>query len=92
MTLGDITIDIGARTVTRAGELVQLTPREYGIFEFLAVHRGKVITRTQLFEHIFDEQADPMSNLVDVHVANVRKKLGRDLIVTRRGHGFCIES
>jgi two-component system OmpR family response regulator len=92
VTLGDITIDIGARTVTRAGELVQLTPREYGIFEFLAVHRGKVITRTQLFEHIFDEQADPMSNLVDVHVANVRKKLGRDLIVTRRGHGFCIES
>jgi two-component system OmpR family response regulator len=70
---------------------VELTAREYALFEYLAINRSKVITRMQLYDHLFDEQEDSLSNLLDVHVSNLRKKLGHELIVTRRGHGYSIE-
>jgi two-component system, OmpR family, response regulator len=89
--LGDILLDTRARTVTRAGQSVPLTAREYGILEYLALHRGELVTRTALYEHLFDETDETLSNLLDVHVFSIRKKLGRDLIVTRRGQGYCIE-
>lgn len=89
--IADVVIDIPKRTVTSGGVAVSLTPREYGLLEFLALRRGQLVTRTMLYEHIFDETEEPMSNLIDVHVSNLRKKLGRDLIVTRRGHGFYVE-
>ena len=85
-------IDTAARTVLCQGEPVTLTPREYSLVEFLALHRGKVVTRTMLYEHLFDENDDTLSNLLDVHVSNIRKKLGHDFITTRRGHGYCLES
>ena len=89
--LGDVRIDTAARTVARAGKPVELTAREYALLEFLALHRGEVVTRTQLYEHLFDENDSTLSNLLDVHVSNLRKKLGADFITTRRGHGYCIE-
>jgi two-component system OmpR family response regulator len=89
--LGDVRVDTRARSVTRAGVPVVLTAREYSILEYLALHRREVVTRTELFEHLFDENDDSLSNLLDVHVFNIRKKLGHDLIVTRRGLGYCIE-
>lgn len=91
LELGDVVVDPRARTVERAGQAVALTAREYAILEYLALHRGKVVTRTDLYEHLFDESDDTLSNLVDVHVFSIRKKLGRELIVTRRGQGYCIE-
>ena len=89
--LGEVRIETRARTVTRAGEAVSLTAREYAILEYLALHRGEVVTRTELYEHLFDESDDTLSNLVDVHVFSIRKKLGHNLIATRRGQGYCIE-
>jgi two-component system OmpR family response regulator len=89
--LGDIVIDTRARTVSRAGQIITLTAREYGILEYLAMHRQEVVSRTELYEHLFDESDDSLSNLLDVHVFSIRKKLGRELIVTRRGQGYCIE-
>ena len=91
LEMGPVVIDVRGRAVERDGTAVALTAREYGILEYLALHRGKVVSRTELFEHIFDEHADPLSNLVDVHISSVRKKLGHEFIVTRRGQGFCIE-
>ncbi len=91
LELGDVTIDTRARSVTRAGQPVTLTAREYAILEYLGLHRGEVVSRTALYEHLFDESDDTLSNLVDVHVFSIRKKLGRDLIATRRGQGYCIE-
>jgi two-component system OmpR family response regulator len=91
LELGEVVIDTAARTVTRAGAAVTLTAREYALVEFLALHCGKVVTRTMLYEHLFDENDSTLSNLLDVHVSNVRKKLGNDFITTRRGHGYCIE-
>jgi two-component system, OmpR family, response regulator len=89
--IGDVKIYTAARNVFLKDKLVELTAREYSLVEFLALHRGEVVTRTQLYEHLFDENDDTFSNLLDVHVSNVRKKLGAEFIVTRRGHGYCIE-
>lgn len=88
--IGDITIDTLSRTVSKSGQEVNLTAREYALVEFLALHRGELVTRTMIYDHLFDESDDSLSNLVDVHVANVRKKLGKDFIATRRGQGYLI--
>jgi two-component system OmpR family response regulator len=92
LTLGEVVLDTRARTVTRAGQPVALTAREYAILEYLAMHRGAVISRTTLYEHLFDEHDDTLSNLIDVHVFSIRKKLGSELVTTRRGQGYCIEA
>jgi two-component system OmpR family response regulator len=89
--IGDVKIDTAARNVSLKDKPVELTAREYSLVEFLARHRGEVVTRTQLYEHLFDESDSTLSNLLDVHVSNVRKKLGAGFITTRRGHGYCIE-
>lgn len=89
--IGEVAIDTAARNVTRGGAVVELTAREYALLEFLALHRGEVVTRTQLYEHLFDENESSLSNLLDVHVSNLRKKLGAEFVTTRRGHGYCIE-
>ncbi len=89
--IGHVVIDTAARTVLRQGQPVVLTAREYALVEYLAVHRGKLVTRTMLYDHLFDENDSTLSNLLDVHVSNIRKKLGHDFITTRRGYGYCIE-
>jgi len=91
LDLGDVHIDTAARSVTRGGEPVVLTAREYVMLEYLALHRGEIVTRTDLYEHLFDENEATLSNILDVHVFNLRKKLGQEFITTRRGHGYCIE-
>jgi two-component system OmpR family response regulator len=89
--IGNVVVHTAARQVTLSGSQVPLTAREYGLLEFLAMHRGETVTRTALYEHLFDEDDNTLSNLLDVHVSNLRKKLGAGLISTRRGHGYCIE-
>jgi two-component system OmpR family response regulator len=91
LDIGGVEVDTALRQVRSGGEVVSLTPREYGLVEYLALHRGSVVSRTELYEHLFDESDDTLSNLLDVHVSNVRKKLGAGFISTRRGHGYCIE-
>ncbi len=91
ITLGDVRVDTAARTVHKSGHEVALTAREYALVEYLALHCGEVISRTTLYEHLFDENDSTLSNLLDVHVSNVRKKLGQEFISTRRGHGYCVE-
>ena len=88
--IGNVVIDMAARTVTLDGAPVSLTAREYGLVEFLVLRPGEVVTRSQLYESLFDDNEDTLSNLLDVHVSNVRRKLGHDFILTRRGHGYQI--
>ncbi|MGB8166151.1 MAG: response regulator transcription factor [Chthoniobacteraceae bacterium] len=89
--IGAVLIDFAARRVSREGAEVVLTAREFALLEFLAQHRGRIVSRTQLYEHLFDENDDTLSNLLDVHVSNLRKKLGHEFVTTRRGYGYCIE-
>jgi two-component system, OmpR family, response regulator len=91
LDIGAVHIDTAARAVTRAGQPITLTAYQYLLLEYLALHRGKVVTRTELYEHLGDENEDTLSNVLDVQVSNLRKKLGQQFIVTRRGHGYCIE-
>jgi two-component system OmpR family response regulator len=88
--LGEVQVDTAKHLVSRGGRAVPLTPREYSLVQLLALHRGELVTRNAIYDHLFDEDDDSLSNLVDVHVSNVRKKLGKDFIVTRRGQGYLI--
>lgn len=90
ITVGSITLHTHSRTVTQNGQPVNLTALEYSLVELLVLNLGKLVTRTDIYNHLFDENEDSLSNLVDVHVSNIRKKLGKDLIVTRRGLGYII--
>lgn len=84
-------LDLARRAVTRDGREIELTTREYSLLEYLLIHRGEVVSRRVLYERLFDETNNRFSNLLDVHVSNLRKKLGGAIIKTRRGHGYWIE-
>jgi two-component system OmpR family response regulator len=88
--IGELAVDTKAKTVRRGDTQLLLTPREFSLLELLALHRGQVVSRTQIYESLFDENEDSLSNLVDVHVSNLRRKLGTDFITTRRGQGYIL--
>jgi DNA-binding response OmpR family regulator len=96
LQVADLAIDPVTRKAYRAGQLLDLTPREFHLLEYLARRRGQLVTRSEIEEHIYDEQVDPMSNVVDSAVCNVRRKLaaanGVPLIHTRRGFGYVLEA
>ncbi len=94
--IGDLCIDPAAHVVTRAGREVELTPREFALLLFLARRAGEVVPRTELLEHVWDESDEGSTNVVDVYVGYLRKKLERPfrrrrLIRTVRGVGFMLE-
>jgi two-component system, OmpR family, response regulator len=91
ISIGEIQIDTGSHIVHRNGEPILLTAREYALVELLVLRRGKLVTRQVLYDHLFDENDDTLSNLIEVHVSNVRKKLGKDFISTRRGAGYIVD-
>ena len=88
----DLEIDTAARSVKRGGNSIPLTPREYSLLEFLAFHRGKVATRSMIWEHLYDEQDESTSNVVDVYIRYLRNKIDKGydppLILTRWGEGY----
>jgi DNA-binding response OmpR family regulator len=92
----DLEIDTAARTVKRAGQPIHLTPREYGLLEFLAFHRGRVVTRTMIWEHLYDEHDESTSNVVDVYIRYLRNKIDKGheppLILTRWGEGYMLRA
>jgi len=93
--LADLEINTASRTVRRAGRAIHLSAREYALLEFLAFHAGEVVTRTMIWDHLYDFADESTSNVVDVHVCVLRKKIdtgtGRPLIHTRRGEGYVLE-
>jgi DNA-binding response OmpR family regulator len=90
----DLEIDTATRTVKRGSRSVHLTPREYALLEFLAFHRGKVVTRSMVWEHLYDEHDESTSNVVDVYIRYLRNKIDKDfdlpLILTRWGEGYML--
>jgi len=97
VAVGDLQVDSAARTVRRSGEGVELTPREFQLLEYLVRRVGEVVSRTEIESHIYDDQVDPMSNVVDSAICNLRRKLAvsptsAPLIHTRRGMGYILEN
>lgn len=90
----DMELDTNARTVKRSGKAIHLTPREYALLEFLSFHRGKVVTRSMIWEHLYDEHDENTSNVVDVYIRYLRNKIDKDfspaLIMTRWGEGYML--
>jgi two-component system OmpR family response regulator len=92
---GDVILDPAAHAVTRSGRQVEVSAREFALLEFLMRHPGEVVSRTAILEHVWDYSYDGMSNVVDVYVGYLRRKLeqpfGRTLIRTVRGVGYVLE-
>ncbi len=97
-TLGvdDLTIDTRARRVERAGRLIQLTAKEYTLLEYLARRHGDVVGRADIAEHVWDDSFDPLSNLIEVYIQRLRRKIDDGaavkLIHTRRGAGYTLDA
>ncbi len=95
IAIDDLTVDIQARTVERAGKRIQLTTKEYGLLEYLARRRGEIAGRGDIAEHVWDDSFDPMSNLIEVYVQRLRRKIDNGhavkLIHTRRGSGYMLD-
>jgi len=93
ISVGDLEIDTASKMVRRAGAPIELKPREYALLEYLALRQGEVVSRSEIEAHLYDEQADPMSNVVDSAICTLRRKLGTPPIIhTRHGHGYVLSA
>jgi two-component system copper resistance phosphate regulon response regulator CusR len=88
---GGLEMDTASKRVRRDGVLLSLGVKEFAVLELLMVRAGQVVSRTDLIEHCWDEQADPVSNVVDAVIAQLRRKLGPPVISTVRGAGYLID-
>jgi DNA-binding response OmpR family regulator len=92
--VADLVLDTRGQTVARAGKPIFLTTKEYGLLEYLARNTGRVIGRGEIAEHVWDEHYDPFSNVIDVHINRLRRKIDNGfsspLIHTRRGAGYVV--
>jgi len=95
LRVADLDMDLVARKVTRGGQPVELTAREFRLLEYLMRHAGQVVTRTMLLESVWDLHFDPQTNVIDVHISRLRQALDREsalpLIHTVRGSGYVLE-
>ena len=92
--VGDLTLDLLTREVDRAGEKIELQPREFALLEYLMRNAGRVVTKTMILERIFDYSFDPQTNVVDVLVHRLRSKVDKDkgMIHTIRGVGYVLRA
>ena len=88
--LGELVVDTNRKRATLGGKPVPLTAREYQLLEYLAHHRGTVVSRTRLWEHVWESGNEPDSNVVDVYIRYLRNKLGHERIQTLRGMGYLL--
>ena len=96
LTVGDLTVDLLTREVTRGGRCIDLQPREFSLLEYLMRNAGNVVSKTLIMEHVWDYHFDPQTNVVDVLVSRLRSKIDRGfehrLIHTIRGVGYVLKS
>lgn len=96
LTVGDLTLDLLTREVTRGGQKIELQAREFSLLEYLMRHAGRVVTKTMILEHVWDYSFDPQTNVVDVLVHRLRAKVDKDfpkkMIQTLRGVGYVLKA
>ena len=92
MTVGDVVLDTRSGRVTVDGASVKLTSHEYRLLAYLMLHQGRVVSRTELVEHLYDQDFDRDSNTIEVFVGRLRKKLGEGVIETVRGLGYTVSA
>ena len=96
ISVGDLVLDTGAQRAIRSGRALALTTKEYALLEYLAREAGRVVSRAEIAEHVWDENFDPLTNLIDVHINRLRRKVDNGfsskLIHTRRGSGYMLSA
>jgi len=96
LRVADLEMDLISRTVTRAGQTIDLLPREFRLLEYLMRHEGHIVTRTMLLERVWDHHFDPQTNVIDVHVSRLRQKIDKGfdypLVHTVRGAGYSLRA
>jgi two-component system copper resistance phosphate regulon response regulator CusR len=96
LQVADLTLNTSDHSVTRRGKRISLTAKEYSLLEFFMLREGKIASRYEIAEHVWDENFDPFSNVIDVYVRRLRKKIDdgfdRPLIHTRRGEGYILSA
>jgi DNA-binding response OmpR family regulator len=98
LLVGDLEIDLAARTARRGGQTIALSAREFALLEYLVLRRGQIVTRAEVWEHVYDFASEPSSNVIDVYVGYLRRKLGDGeggaprLIRTHRGLGYSLDA
>lgn len=92
LRIGALELDFSSRRVRKEGVPIEVSPREWRLLDYMARRLGEVVTRTEIETHIYDEQVEPMSNVVDAAVYALRRKLGPEIIRTRRGLGYVMEA
>jgi len=92
VSVGRVTINTTSKTLRYDEKEVEVTAREYAMAELMIQHRGEVVSRDFLYDHLFDENDESMSNMLDVYVYKLRQKFGKDFIKTRRGQGYLVDS
>jgi two-component system OmpR family response regulator len=96
LRVGDLALDLVARTATRSGHEIALLPREFQVLEYLVRNEGQVVPRAMLLQHVWDLHFDPTTNIIDVYVGRVRRKVDTHqaypLIHTVRGVGYCVRA
>jgi two-component system OmpR family response regulator len=96
LRVGDLELDLVARTANRAGQEIELLPREFQVLEYLVRNAGQVVPRAMLLQHVWNLNFDPTTNIIDVYVGRVRRKVDNHrsypLIHTVRGVGFCVRA
>jgi len=96
LRVGDLTLDLVSRTATRSGREIELLPREFQVLEYLVRNEGQVVPRAMLLQHVWDLHFDPTTNIIDVYVGRVRRKVDAHqaypLIHTVRGVGYCVRA
>jgi len=96
LQVADLILNTANHTAVRAGRRIDLTAKEYALLEYFALHRGRLLGREEIAEHVWDENFDPVSNIIDVYVRRLRKKVdegfGSPLIHTRRGSGYILSA
>ncbi len=98
LTVGSVRVDRSRRSVEVRGGIVELTGKEYALLEYLLLNRGRLVTRQEIAEHVWDDHFDPFSNLIEVYVGRLRQKIdlpganrGASFLTTRRGEGYVVE-
>ena len=96
LRVGDLELDLVSRAVSRSGRKIDLLPREFQLLEYLVRNQGQIVPRAMLLQHVWDLHFDPMTNIIDVYVGRVRRKVDAaqayPLIHTIRGVGFCVRA
>jgi two-component system, OmpR family, response regulator len=84
-------LDEARQCVLNGNEIIELTAAEFSLLRYLMLHEGKIISKTQLHDHLYDGESERDSNVIEVHINHLRRKLGKEMIETKRGQGYRLQ-